>query len=394
MIPSMSSPPRHTLPLLCLIVFLLLLSTGTQFPTLNPYGIELGANEARLGWLWFWFAIPRAIFGPFWASFSDVYGRRPVFILGGLGMIAGSVVWALAGSFEMLIASRIVDSVLSAQAAVAFAVVADITPPEKRAASMGLLGVSASLAFIFGPGLGAFLASATNLASVGWLNAGLQGSALLLAVFFLPETVRSTGPRTFSLPILQATTWTRLSTLPRVPQLLLVTLIFTVGYTQFNTAFQLGMERRFGFDQRMVGVAWMILGFFSALSQGGLVRSLVPRFGEAGVAAMGICVTAGGLALMAFSPTTTFVWVATALLGLGVGMAIAALAGLISRSTPQADQGIVQGLSQTAQQLGRGLGPLLGSMTIAAFGARIPFVVAAIVVLVSLVGFWRYRRPR
>jgi DHA1 family tetracycline resistance protein-like MFS transporter len=373
---------------------LLLLSTGTQFPTLNPFGVELGGNEGRLGWLWFWFALPRAFFGPFWASFSDVYGRRPIFILGGIGMVAGSVVWAMAGSFEMLVASRIVDSVLSAQAAVAFAVVADITPPEKRAASMGLLGGAASLAFIFGPGLGAFFASAFDLASVGWLNAGLQGSALLLAVLFLPETVKRAETRSFSLPILQGRTWSRLASLPQVPQFLLVSLIFTIGYTQFNTVFQLGMERRFGFDERMVGVAWMILGFFSALAQGGLVRALVPRFGEVSVAGSGILLTTAGFVLMAFSPTTTLVWVATASLGLGVGMALAALAGLISRSTPEADQGIVQGLNQTAQQMGRSLGPLLGSVTFAAFGAKIPFVVAAIIALVSLVGFWRYSRPR
>jgi MFS family permease len=112
------------------------------------------------------------------------------------------------------------------------------------------------------------------------------------------------------------------------------------------------------------------------------------------VAGSGILLTTAGFVLMAFSPTTTLVWVATASLGLGVGMALAALAGLISRSTPEADQGIVQGLNQTAQQMGRSLGPLLGSVTFAAFGAKIPFVVAAIIALVSLVGFWRYSRPR
>jgi len=388
----MNPAPPHTFPLLCLMVFFLLLSTGTQFPTLNPYGDSLGGTAAQLGWLWFWFAAPRALSGPLWASLSDVVGRRPIFILGGLGMIAGSVVWAMAGSFEMLVTSRIIDSALSAQAAVAFAVVADITRPEKRASSMGLLGMFASLAFIIGPVFGAFFSASYGLAAVGWLNAGLQGVALMLAIFFLPESAPRRASARFSIPILQSRTWSRLVRLPTIPLLLLVVLIFTICYTQFNTAFQLSTGLLFGFDERMVGFAWMILGLCAAISQGGLVRHMVPRFGEPTVAGMGIAATAAGFLLMAIAPTPLLYWVATAVLGLGVGLALAAINAWVSISVSSSDQGMIQGFNQTAQQIGRAIGPLLGSAGVAALGPRIPFAIAALIGMISLAGIVLLRR--
>jgi MFS family permease len=382
----MTNAPRKTFPLLCLMLFALLLSTGTQFPTLNPFGESLQATAAQVGWLWFWFAAPRAFMGPLWASLSDAWGRRPIFILGSIGMVGGSILWALSTSFEMLVTSRVIDSALSAQAAVAFAVVADITPAEKRSSAMGLLGMTASLAFIIGPVFGAIFAAEFGLASIGWLNAGLQGFALLLAIALLPETAPPRTGSRLAVPLFQSQSWHRLTASPVLPLILATVLIFTISYTQFNTAFQLITAKLFDFDERSVGYAWMILGLCAAISQGGLIRQLAPRLGEANVAGIGMIGTAIGFILMAMVPAPLMYWVATAILGLGVGLTLAALNALVSLNVSPADQGIMQGFNQAAQQIGRSIGPLMGSAGVAILGPPWPFVIAAAIAAFSLVG--------
>lgn len=391
---------------LCLIVFLQLLTMASQFTTLNRFGIELGADAAMVGWLWAAYAFPRAISGPLLSGWSDRIGRRPLMLMGGVATVAASLLWAMSTSFPMLLASRALDSLLSAQAILAFAIVADITPPERRAARMGLMGAMVSLAFILGPAMGAIVGARLGLPALGMVNAALQIVAVAITLVWLDETLPALkgmarlsaealsvqARDTIAAPasVVGPSVWARVAVVGTL-------LVLTVGYTQFNTAFELSSAAWFGFGEKELTIGWIILGVTGALSQGGLLRVLSPRIGEAATAAIGAALATVGFAAMATGWSPAWLFGGTVVLGLGGAMGTAALTALLSRHTSDRRQGLVLGLGQTAQQLGRGAGPVLGAYAFATFGPAMPFVLAAIICgacVIATAAFAMWERAR
>lgn len=370
---------------LCLIVFLQLLTMATQFTTLNAYGLQLGADVAHIGWLWSAYALPRALSGPLLSGWSDRIGRRPLMLTGGVATVAASLLWSMSTNFDMLIASRILDSLLSAQGVLAFAIIADITPPAKRAATMGMMGVMASLAFIIGPAMGAIISSKFDLPTLGMVNAGLQVVSVGITLLFLKETlprlrgearlsaevtVREADAISSPASVMGPSVWARVALVGTL-------LVLTVGYTQFNTAFELSSKVWFEFGRRELTIAWILVGVTGALAQGGLLRVLAPRIGEAATTAIGAALAAVGFSMMATGWSPAWLYGGVVVLGTGGAMATAAMTALISRYTSARRQGLVLGLGQTAQQLGRGAGPVVGSHAFVAYGPAMPFIVAA-----------------
>jgi MFS transporter, DHA1 family, tetracycline resistance protein len=73
-------------------------------------------------------------------ALSDRFGRRPVIPLSNLGVGLDYIVMALAPSLAWLFVGRVVSGVTAASISTSYAYVADVTPPDQRAARFGLLG--------------------------------------------------------------------------------------------------------------------------------------------------------------------------------------------------------------------------------------------------------------
>ncbi|HVS20136.1 MAG TPA: MFS transporter, partial [Planctomycetota bacterium] len=98
------------------------------------------------------------LFAPLWGSVSDRIGRRPTLVFTLAGTCMAYLVWFFAGSFALLVASRLFAGVMAGNIATASAVVADVTSARDRSKGMGLLGAGIGLGFIFGPAIGGLTA--------------------------------------------------------------------------------------------------------------------------------------------------------------------------------------------------------------------------------------------
>lgn len=140
------------------------------------------------------FSLLQAIASPFIGSLSDKYGRRTALLWSMAGNIASVALWLAATDFRTFLASRVVGGLSEGNVQLATAMAADISDEKQRGSTMALVGVCFSIAFTFGPALGAALANVETIAANPFATAA--GFSLFLIVIetiylyiYLPETL-------------------------------------------------------------------------------------------------------------------------------------------------------------------------------------------------------------
>lgn len=378
--PDGASPsPKTRLTILFLTVFVDLVGFGIVLPLLPFYADRFGASGLEIGFLVTVYSLAQLFLAPIWGRLSDRHGRRPILLVGLVGSALSYVVFAYAGSLLVLFASRIMAGVGGANVSVAQAYIADITPPEERAGSMGLIGAAFGLGFIFGPALGG------ALAPVSWEAPGLAAAALcfgnaILAFFLLPESLAESEDAerraASAVPVRLDDLRTALRS-PRLLRILGLSFFFVVAFSCMQPTFPLFGETRFGLEERTVGYLFAFLGLISAIMQGGLVRALVPRLGEATLIRACALPFIGGLVVIAYAPSMPVLLAGLALLAVGFGGTLPSIHSLLSRVAPEELQGSVLGVGQSVSALARVVGPLVAGWSFDVLGLASPYLVAA-----------------
>jgi DHA1 family tetracycline resistance protein-like MFS transporter len=269
------------------------LAVGLIIPVLPALVGQFTANPAEqtrwYGWVAFTYAAASFVSAPMLGALSDRYGRRPVLLLGFCGLALNFFATALATSLWMLLASRIVGGAMQANAAVANAYVADITPPEQRARRFGLLGAMFGLGFILGPVMGGLLGG-IDLRLPFFVAGALALLNLLYGVFVLPESLPRERRR--------AVTWgaaNPLSSLRALARLkgvgLLMPVLACVGLAQFTlyTVWVLYTTFKFGWGPTQNGWSLFAVGTVAALVQGVLLGRILKRVTPQRLAVLGLC---------------------------------------------------------------------------------------------------------
>jgi predicted MFS family arabinose efflux permease len=144
------------------------------------------------------FSALQALASPIIGRMSDRYGRRTALLWSMMGNILSVALWVAATDFRTFLASRVVGGLSEGNVQLALAIATDISDESGRGATMALVGACFSIAFTFGPALGAALANVTTVAANPFATAA--GFSLFLIVsetvflyFFLPETHATDG---------------------------------------------------------------------------------------------------------------------------------------------------------------------------------------------------------
>jgi multidrug resistance protein len=376
-----------TRPLLIifLTIFVNLVGFGIIIPLLPFYAETFGASPVVIGLLFAVFSLCQLVAAPALGDLSDRYGRRPVLIFSLAGTVISFVMLAVAHSVGMLFAARIVDGLSGGNISTARAYVADITEPKDRARAYGIIGAAFGLGFILGPALSGILSGISYTAPI-WAAAGLTLVAMLMAWMWLPETVHraqaGTGnPFSYLPDLLQR---------PLVRRILIIDFLYWFAFATFQTTFSLFVARRFGFGVSKTGYFFAAFGLLGAVIQGGCIRPVVKRLGDKPTFLMGLGFGALGLLAAAAAHSVAMFALALVPLALGIGFGHPTMSSLVSLVAREDEQGRVQGAASAVESLGRTLGPVWGNASLQRYGESIPYISAAVVLLLTFllsVGF-------
>lgn len=376
----MSNRRKAGLSLIFVTVFIDLLGFGIVLPLLPRYGEHFEAGGATLGLLMASFSAMQFIFAPLWGRLSDRVGRRPILILGlaGSTLFYGMFGFATSlgntgtflgiGALSWLFITRIGAGIAGATIPTAQAYIADVTGPEERGKGMALIGAAFGIGFTFGPLIGAAFVSAetgaTPSAAPGYVAAVLSGIAALLSIFLLPESLKKETANSLS----KRHHWFDVSSFkhalsrPKIGLILLSIFLTTFAFAQFESTLSL-LTRELGFAARSNFYVFAYIGLILTLSQGILVRRLIPKLGEYRMGIAGIILMVIGLLLIAVAGTSgsiALLYVVLPISVIGFSATTPSLQSLLSLNTKDDEQGGILGVGQSISALARILGPLAG----------------------------------
>ncbi len=376
---------KSPLAVLFLTTFIDLVGFGIIIPILPNYAKILGASDFEVGLLAAVYALMNFLFSSLWGTLSDRIGRRPVILYSVAITCVAHLLFSQSTTLILLLAARIMAGIGSANISIAQAYISDVTEPQNRAKSMGLIGAAFGLGFIFGPPLGGVVNDAFGIEYVGYMAAGLSLINLVMAWFMLPESLKVKNPTAiFSFkPI--TSIWKELQK-PVIRELFLINFIYIAAFSMMQITAALLWKEHSNLDDRHIGYVFAYIGICSAVIQGGFIGKFTHRFGERKLLVMGNLLMACGLFAMPFFKGDLFMpWELFVLLSIALsnGFVGPSLASLLSQEAKENELGQTLGLNQSFGSLGRVVGPAVGGM-LYGFDFHAPYIAGAMILMLSL----------
>jgi MFS transporter, DHA1 family, tetracycline resistance protein len=322
-------------------------------------GVSVDRAAGYGGWLAFVYALMQFFCAPVLGNLSDRFGRRPVLLFAITALGCDYFVMGFAPAIGWLFAGRAIAGVAGASFTPAYAYVADITEPDKRAQSFGLMGAAFGIGFVVGPAIGGLLGSLGPRAP--FLTAGVIALAnATLGYFALPESLPLESRRPFK--------WSRANPLGTLLQMrrhrtvLLVLgamFLWQLAHQSLPSTWAFYTIYKFHWSSAQVGYSLAFVGVLMAISQGLLTRVLIPKLGGPRRAALaGLC--GGFLAFLgyAFATSGTMIYVVS-LTSLLFALAYPSMNALASQQVPANAQGELQGAVACLYSLSSIIGPPL-----------------------------------
>ncbi len=354
---------RPALRFILLVVLLDVLGFGLLIPVGPDLVIELQGGTERdaapvVGWLMATFSTMVFLFAPLLGALSDRFGRRPVLLVAMFGSGLDYFAMALAPTLAWLFVTRVVNGLTGASVTVANAYIADVTPPEKRAAAYGMFGAAFGVGFVAGPLLGGLLGD-IDIRYPFWAAGALTLLNGVYGAFVLPESLPRDrrSVRTVRNPLAALSIFGEYPLARR-----LAGAVFLVNVAQFalHATWRLYTGHRYGWTPGDVGWSLFAVGVGAFVVQGGLARHLVPRLGERRAILIGLGFAVAAYVGYALATQGWMIYLAIAIASFG-GIAMPAMQSLITRAVRPDQQGAVQGGLVSAQSLANIAGPLLGA---------------------------------
>jgi DHA1 family tetracycline resistance protein-like MFS transporter len=289
------------------------------------------------------FAVMQFAVSPLQGALSDRFGRRPIVLASNFGLGADYVVMALAPSLPWLFVGRLIAGGASGSVSAAYAYLADVTEPDKRAASFGLIGAAAGIGSIVGPAIGGQL-STLDLRAPFWVAGALSLANGLYGLFVLPESLPREKRARLEWRQLNpvGALWWLLGAYPALLPMIIAALLLSLASQGVNVIAPLYTIARYHWAPHDIGYLLTGFGVATFAAQAGLVRLVAQWPGERATTIIGLGLTIVGLTLFGWAESGIQFWFGVPFLALGA-MSGPMLAAYFSRAVSPTEQGRLQG---------------------------------------------------
>ncbi len=349
------------------------------------------------------YSLAQFIASPSIGLFSDKYGRRPVMLTCILGSIVGISLLAFTVLFDwsntyfilgastlfpiyLLFAARLIDGISGGTVATATTVLADISTPENRAKTFGLIGVAFGLSFLLGPS--AVLIFTKNSEN-GYLIPVLLATLIpfinfLLVFFYLPET----KPQSNKSRLIKKTESNPFKGLfkvfkdNKIKRLSLAFFIYFIAFTGLTTILVYFLQESQGWTIKASNGPLVLVGIVAIIVQGGLIGPLVKNYGELKLTLSGTAFILFACFILITFPeynSGAYIYLAVTFLAIGAGLITPTIRALISKKIDKNSQGSILSSLQGLQSLGSVLGYILAGNVYDYFGPRSPFIAGGLI---------------
>jgi DHA1 family tetracycline resistance protein-like MFS transporter len=396
----MFTPRKAAFAFVFVTVLLDMLALGMVIPVL-PKLIEsfLAGDTARasefVGLFATVWALMQFLFSPVQGALSDRFGRRPVILISNFGLGLDYVVMALAPNLAWLFAGRVISGICAASISTSYAYIADVTPPEQRAARFGMLGAAFGAGFVVGPAVGGLL-GALDPRLPFWAAAAFSLLNGLYGLLVLPESLAFDKRMAFA--------WQRanplgslmlLRTHRELLGLAAANFLAQFAHVALPAVFVLYTGYRYGWGERAVGLTLALVGVCAVVVQAGLVGRAVKWFGERRTLVIGLLAGALGFVIHGIAPTGWLFCLGVPVMALW-GLATPAAGGLMSQHVSPSEQGQLQGANSCIQSLANLVAPVIFAYLFAyVIGAGrdwnmpgAPFLLAAVLLVAAAGTAW------
>lgn len=394
------------LPFILATVFLDMLGFGIVIPVLPALVASMTADKTAQA---YWYGALLASYGvaqffsaPLLGAISDRFGRRSVLLISIFGLALNFFITAISPWLWLLLVSRLIGGASGASYTVAGAYIADVTTPENRSRSFGLMGAVFGLGFICGPIIGGLLA-ANNLRLPYFAAAGLALLNWLNGYFILPESLPK--DRRTAIDFKKVNPFSAIAALTQVRGIgnLVVVYTFSVfGQFMLQINWVLYSSFRFGWGPKENGISLFVVGIVSTVVQAGLLGFLLKKLGDTRTALAGMASSTLAYILygLAFQGWMMYAIILVNMLGFVINPA---LQGIVSKAVDPRHQGITLGSLNSISSIMGVIAPLVGTPLLAQVSGlpstdwRVGtvFFVAALAQGIAFVqAFFHFRRTR
>ncbi len=382
---------KKVLPILFFTLLLDMIGTGMVFPIIPILFTDPGSHAFLLqgysqsaqfliaGLVTSLFGLMQFIAAPILGELSDSYGRKRLLTIG-VGILAISQIIFGFGieiaSIGLILFARAVAGLAAANFSIAQATIADVTEPKDRAKNFGLMGAAFGVGFILGPVLGGWIAGLTQNAAAPFWFAGALGIINLISVtLFLPETRRIAKEEARRFTFLKGihnlrSAFTDLD----ARQVYMTTLLYMAGFTFMTSFLGVLLVERFGISETAVGTYFGAVGAWVVVTQLFLLRLLAPRYNERQILRVSLLLVAASLLTYPFLPTLIWFYIVMPFTAVPIGLTMANLQALVSKSVSSEKQGVALGINGSLQAFAQGVIPLVAGFGSGLIGIAAPFL--------------------
>ena len=339
------------------------LSFTILIPTIYQYGRAFNLSDIETSFLFAIFSIAQFFATPIIGKLSDRFGRRPLLIISLAGTVVGNLLAGTAPNAAVLFFARFLDGVTGGNISVAQAVISDVTTPANRAKGFGIFGASLGLGFVMGPVL-SLVAQQRSLGTAFLVSAAFAAIALIITIFFLPETLPQRADLDTNIFDLGLRDLIEGLTFPRLGILFIINLFVGTTFSLFTFAFQPYYLSVLHQDSKSLTLLFLAIGIVGVIVQIQGIKILTKYLSLVKILFVGLFFRSLSFILMPVIPDIHFFLVIGMLFSLCNSLVQPMISTLISLNTSPEEQGRMSGLNASYLSAANGIGPIIAGLMV------------------------------